>query len=146
MYFCIRDDDTSFFTLPEELEHAYGDVTQWGPVSLAVIPFCRAGFSKGVPEKFRGRWSIHPLHENGALVEYLRAGISQGRFEIMLHGYHKPSGWGEFSRGDDLVNKVVAGRKYLQDLLGAPIRVFVAPKNIMGRDGLRAIVRTGLHF
>ena len=26
------------------------------------------------------------------------------------------------------------------------IRVFVAPKNIMGRDGLRAIIRAGLHF
>src|SRR5262245_42216900 len=148
MYFCIRDDDTSFFTTPEELEHAYGEVTQWGPVSLAVIPFCRAGYSKGVPERFRGRWSTHTLHENQALVEYLRAGISEGRFEIMLHGYHhdEPSGRGEFLRGDDLIKKVDEGRKYLQDLLGAQIRVFVAPKNIIGRDGLRAIVRAGLHF
>jgi hypothetical protein len=148
MQFCIRDDDTSFFTSPEELEHAYGEVTQWGPISLAVIPFCRAGLSKEVPEKFRGRWSVHPLHENKALVEYLRAGISEGRFEIMLHGYHhaEPSGRGEFSRGADLVKKVIEGRKYLEDLLGAQIRVFVAPGNIMGRDGLRAIVSAGLHF
>ena len=56
MYFCIRDDDTSFFTSPEELEHAYGEVTQWGPVSLAVIPFCRAGLSKGVTGEFR--WAM----------------------------------------------------------------------------------------
>jgi hypothetical protein len=148
MYFCIRDDDTSFFTLPEELEHAYGEITRWGPVSLAVIPFCRAGFSKGVPEKFRGQWTVHPLHENRALVEYLRVGVSEGRFEIMLHGYHhdEPSGRGEFSRGGDLVQKVLEGRKYLEDLLEAQVRVFVAPKNIMGRDGLHAIVRAGLHF
>jgi len=148
MYFCIRDDDTSFFTTPEELESAYGNVTQWGPVSLAVVPHCRAGLSKGVPEKFRGRWSVHPLHDNRELVEYLRKAILQGRYEIMLHGYHhdEPSGRGEFSRGDDLVQKVIDGRKYLQDLLGVQIRVFVAPKNIMGRDGLRAIVRAGLHF
>jgi hypothetical protein len=148
MYFCIRDDDTSFFTTPEELEHAYGEITQWGPVSLAVIPFCRAGLSKGVPEKFRGRWSTHPLHENRALVEYLRAAVSDRRFEIMLHGYHhdERSGRGEFSRGSDLVEKVAEGRKYLQDLLGAQIRVFVAPKNIMGKDGVRAIVQAGLHF
>jgi hypothetical protein len=148
MYFCIRDDDTSFFTSPEELEHVYGQVTQWGPVSLAVIPFCRAGLSKGIPDKYRGRWSIHPLHENGALVDYLRAGVCQGRFEIMLHGYHhdEPTGLGEFSQGTDLTKKVIDGRKYLEDLLAAPIRVFVAPKNIMGRDGLRAIVRAGLHF
>ena len=146
MYFCIRDDDTSFFTSPEELDHAYGEITQWGPVSLAVIPFCRAGFSKGVPEKFRGQWSTHPLHGNRALVEYLRNGISKRRFEIMLHGYHhdEPSGRGEFSRGDDLIKKVNEGRKYLEDLLGAQIRVFVPPWNIIGRDGLRAIVRAGL--
>jgi hypothetical protein len=148
MYFCIRDDDTSFFTSPEDLENAYAEITRWGPVSLAVIPFCRAGFSKGVPQKFRGRWSTHPLHENRPLVEYLRAGISQGRFEIMLHGYghDEPSGRGEFLKGRALVAKVMEGRKYLQELLDAKIRVFVAPKNTIGKDGLRAIVRAGLHF
>ena len=146
MYFCIRDDDTSFFTSPEELERAYGQVTHWGPVSLAVIPFCRAGHSKGVPEKFRGRWSVHPLHENQALIEYLRAGAAQGRFEIMLHGYHhdEPTGRGEFAGGQDLEKKVAEGHSYLQDLLGAPVRVFVPPRNILGRAGLRAIIRAGL--
>lgn len=149
MYFCIRDDDASFFTSPEELEQAYGEVTrQWGPVSLAVIPYCRAGWSKGVPEKFRGRWSVHPLHENRALVDYLRRTVSQGQFEIMLHGYHhdEPSGRGEFFRGNDLVKKVSNGRKYLEDLLQTKIRVFVAPRNTMGSDGLRAVVRSGLQF
>jgi hypothetical protein len=62
--FCIRDDDTSYFTSPDELERAYGQVTKYGPVSLAIIPFCRAGTSRGIPETYRGRWSIHPLHEN----------------------------------------------------------------------------------
>jgi Uncharacterized protein conserved in bacteria (DUF2334) len=148
MYFCIRDDDTSFFTTAEELDNAYAEITRRGPVSLAVIPFCRAGFSKGVPEKFRGRWSTHPLHENRPLVQYLRAGISQGRFEIMLHGYghDEPNGRGEFLKGRDLVAKVTEGRKYLQELLDTKIRVFVAPKNTIGKDGLRAIARAGLHF
>lgn len=148
MYFCIRDDDTSFFTLPEELEHAYGEVSQWGPVSLAVIPFCRAGLSKGIPDRFRGQWSTHPLHENRALVEYLRAGVSSGRFEIMLHGYHhdEPDGRLEFSSGNNLAQKVIDGRKYLEDLFGTSIRVFVAPKNTIGKKGLHAIARAGLHL
>ena len=68
--FCIRDDDTSFFTSPEELEAAYGEAAQYGPISLAVVPFHRAGPSKAVPEKFRGRWTVHPLHENRELVDY----------------------------------------------------------------------------
>ena len=148
MYFCIRDDDTSFFTAPEDLEHAYGEVTRCGPVSLAVIPFCKAGFSKCIPEKMRGQWSTHPLHHNAALVEYLRAGVSQGRFEIMLHGYHhdEPGGPGEFFSGPNLLDKIKHGRKYLEELLETTIRVFVAPKNTIGKDGLRALVQAGLHL
>ena len=148
MYFCIRDDDTSFFTSPEELEQAYGEISQWGPVSLAVVPFHRAGTSKGVPEKFRGRWTVHPLHENSDLVAYLRARIDEGRFEIMLHGYHhdEPGGQFEFARGNHLAERLSTGRKYLEDLLGVRIRVFVAPRNAIGKQGLRALAREGLHL
>jgi hypothetical protein len=148
MYFCIRDDDTSFFTSSDELERAYGEVSQWGPISLAIVPFCRAGTSKAVPEKFRGRWSVHPLHENRSLIEYLRTGISRGRFEAMLHGYYhyEPDGRAEFARRDDLAQRVADGRKYLEDLLGATIRVFVPPNNTIGRQGLRAIALAGLHL
>src|SRR5258708_22550213 len=101
LQFCIRDDDTNFFTQPEELERAYGRITQCGPVSLAVVPFCRAGSSKAVPEKLRYTWSVHPLHENGALVDYLRERLAERRFEIMLHGYHhdEPHGRPEFGEG-----------------------------------------------
>jgi hypothetical protein len=148
MYFCIRDDDTSFFTSPRELEAAYGQISQWGPVSLAVVPFHRAGTSKGVPEKFRGRWTVHPLHENRDLVEYLRLGIAKGRFEIMLHGYYhdEPNIRFEFAAGNHLAKRVSEGRKYLEDLLSARIRVFVAPRNTIGRQGLRALAAEGLHL
>lgn len=148
MDFCVRDDDTSFFTSPEDLERVYGEVSRWGPISLAVVPFHRAGTSGGVPEKFRGRGSVHPLHENRPLVEYLRAGVAEGRLEIMLHGYHhdeSPDRF-EFSGGNDLTRRVADGRRYLEDLLGATIRVFVPPYNSIGRQGLRAIARAGLHL
>jgi predicted deacetylase len=146
--FCIRDDDTSFFTSPDDLEAAYGALTRLGPVSLAVVPFHRAGTSKGVPEKFRGRWTVHALHENRALVDYLRQAVAQGRFEIMLHGYYhdEPDGHYEFQRGDDLTQRVADGRRYLEDLLGAPIRMFVPPRNAIGRAGLHAIEQAGLHL
>src|SRR5438093_13395451 len=115
MYFCIRDDDTSFFTSPEQLEQAYGQISQWGPISLAVVPFHKAGTSKGVPEKYRGRWTTHPLHENSELVTYLRGRIKEGRFEIMLHGYHHDTADGhfEFARGNHLAKRVRDGKKYL---------------------------------
>ena len=148
MYFCIRDDDTNFFTSPEDLEEAYGKITQWGPVSLAVVPFQKAGTSGAVPAKFRGRWTIHPLHENRALVDYLRQGIDKGRFEIMLHGYYHDEADGrvEFSAGRDMFERVFSGRKYLEDLLGASIRVFVPPHNSIDREGLRSVSGAGLHL
>jgi hypothetical protein len=146
--FCIRDDDTSFFTSPEQLEEAYGEVTKRGPVSLAVVPFHRAGPSKGVPAAYRGRWSVHPIHENRALVDYLRGRTAEGRYEIMLHGYYhdEEDGHREFERGEDLGHRVLDGRKYLEDLIGTRIRVFVPPRNAIGPAGLRAIAREGLHL
>jgi hypothetical protein len=148
MYFCIRDDDTSFFTSPQELESAYGEISRWGPVSLAVVPFHKAGTSKGVPERFRGRWTVHPLHENRELVQYLRSYAASGRFEIMLHGYHhdEPNGQAEFGSGDYLARRVASGRKYLEDLLNTRIRVFVPPHNTIGRQGLRALAAESLHL
>ena len=147
MQFCIRDDDTSFFTSPEELEHAYGEITRQGPVSLAIVPFHRAGTSKAVPEQFRGRWSTHPLHENSALVDYLRTRIAEGRFEAMLHGYHHDVRQGphEFAAHRDLRQRVLDGRKYLEGLLKTEIRVFVPPHNALSSHGLRAIAGAGLH-
>jgi len=148
MQFCIRDDDTSFFTTPDDLDGAYGEVTRAGPVSLAVVPFHRAGLSKSVPERFRGRGSVHPLHDNRALVQYLRQNVSAGRFEVMLHGFYhdEPGRHGEFAGATDLARRVVDGRKYLEDLLGTSIRVFVPPKNTIDRTGLKAVTEAGLHL
>ncbi len=146
VYFCIRDDDTSFFTSPDELERAYGEITKHGPVSLAIIPFCRAGLSRGVPFAYREQWSIHPLADNRPLVEYLRRGIEKGRYEAMLHGYHHDEleNRREFLEGADLERKVHDGKQYLEQLLETPIRVFVPPHNAIGRKGLRAITKAGL--
>jgi hypothetical protein len=148
MRFCIRDDDTSFFTAPDELEQAYGEIVKHGPVSLAIIPFCCAGKSRGLPTAYRERWSIHPLEENKPLVEYLRKGIADGRYEPMLHGYHHddPDGHFEFVDGTDLRRKVREGKKYLETLLGSKIRVFVPPHNAIGKTGLDAVDREGLHL
>jgi peptidoglycan/xylan/chitin deacetylase (PgdA/CDA1 family) len=148
VYFCLRDDDTSYFTSPDDLERAYGEVTKYGPVSLAIIPFCRAGTSRALPEEYRGRWSVYPLDKNKALVEYLRHGIEKGKYEAMMHGYHhdEPGNQPEFVSGSDLRRKVREGKHYLEDLLNTTIRVFVPPHNAIGRRGLKAIAREGLHL
>jgi hypothetical protein len=148
VFFCIRDDDTSFFTVPEDLERAYGSVMQHGPISLAIVPFCRAGTSRGVPNAFRGKWSVHPLETNRPLVDYLRERIRAGGFEAMLHGYHhdEPNGHPEFAGTDDLCRRLTHGRDYLEALLDTRVRVFVPPHNAIRRAGLRAVAAAGLHL
>jgi hypothetical protein len=148
LHFCIRDDDTNFFTSPDALEQAYGQITKRGPVSLAVIPWCRAGSNKAVPEERRHTLSVHPLHENEPLVRYLRDRVAAGRFEIMLHGFHhdEPHGRPEFAGGSDLERRAAEGRRYLEHLLGTSVRVFVPPHNAICRRGLQAVARAGMHL
>jgi hypothetical protein len=91
---------------------------------------------------------VHPLHDNPRLVDYLRDGVSAGRFEIMLHGYYHDEQHGrpEFANGGDLTRRVAHGREYLEKLLHTTIRVFVPPRNAIGRQGLRAIALAGLQL
>jgi hypothetical protein len=88
------------------------------------------------------------LHENSGLVGYLRNQVARGRYEIMLHGYHhdEADDRREFACGEDLVRKVSEGRTYLEDVLDAPVRVFVPPHNAIGSEGLRAIAKAKLHL
>jgi hypothetical protein len=150
--FAIRDDDTSFFTDPEELEVVYG--YYWGqiPISLAVIPFA-VPFHK--ERSLRSGWQISkpmPLGENQQLVTYLREKIRRGHVEILLHGftheYRYINGrWvGEFKwkSYEQMRWETRYGKRYLEELLGCSIRVFVPPSNIISADGVRAIVEAGL--
>jgi len=83
----IRDDDTSFFTKPEELLEAYQSL--WArkiPVSLAVIPFSVQFFQCGGFDRLYQALEEKPLHENTTLVDFLKDRIGSGNIHIMLHG------------------------------------------------------------
>jgi len=90
--FCIavRDDDTSFWTAPWELETLYGKFFKKGlKLSLAVIPYAWRQVNAGVESEFfidvnSGRRFIY---ENGSLVDYLKEKLREGKIEIMQHGY-----------------------------------------------------------
>jgi len=152
--FAIRDDDTCFFTQPEDLDQVYG--MYWGivPVSLAVVPF-------SVPEH-RGRSMSPsyptnqpaPLGGNKRLVSFLRDKARRGHVEIMLHGHtheYKQAGteWiGEFGWKPQaqLTAETLHGKKYLEQLLETDVRVFVPPSNRIGCAGIRAIRQAGLNL
>ena len=147
MRVAIRDDDTSFFTRPEQLERVYGRYWERIPVSLAVVPCHASTRSKGIPlEHWEGGRSF-PLAENVLLVEYLRAQIGAGRASILLHGWsheNYPTGY-EFEAAPRLGERLARGRGYLEALFGAPIRTFVPPHNALSRRGLLAVDAAGLN-
>jgi hypothetical protein len=152
--FAIRDDDTSFFTRPEELEVIYGPL--WGqvPISLAVVPFTVAAhrikvFSTSAPEG-----QTFPFGENSELVTYLKERVQRRQIEIMLHGFthqYQKSKWHGVSEytwksEHQLYIETTTGKRYLEELLNTTIRVFVPPNNRIGKAGTKAVVMADLNI
>ena len=148
MRFALRDDDTNFFTRPDQLEACYGDI--WGrvPISLAIVPRHAATRSKAIPKEFWEGSNEFPLGDNLELVGFLQGLVKVGRVTPMLHGYsHANFADGfEFETGPDLPNRLREGRRYLERLLGRSIRTFVPPHNALSRRGLEAVDSEGLNL
>src|SRR5262249_3554953 len=105
MKIALRDDDTCYFTSPQELERVYADVWDRVPVCLAVVPFAVGYQRAGIPEHEWHSGRRFPLEENPQLVDWLRQRIAEHRITVALHGYtHEdfPSGF-EFQAAPDLV-------------------------------------------
>ena len=147
MRFALRDDDTNYFTRPEELKRAYSSIWHRVPVSLAAVPFHATTPSKAIPEKYWHGDREFPLADNQELVECLKCLREAGRVRLMLHGYNHrnyPDGF-EFEVGSDLVGRLRRGRDYLQTIFGQPIRTFVPPHNALSRRGIEAVEAVGLN-
>lgn len=144
--FAIRDDDTNYFTRPEQLEECYRDVWDICPISLSVVPFHECTKSGAIPKEYWSGNDVFPVGDNVDLVRFLREKIAEDKVYITMHGYgHKdePDGF-EFEVGDDLERKVAEGKRYLEQVFEVPIRVFVPPHNSLSRRGYAAVVNNGL--
>jgi predicted deacetylase len=146
MKVAIRDDDTSYFTTPAELERVYEDVWDRVPICLAVVPFAVGYEQAGIPRAHWHSGESFALERNPPLVAFLRELIRSGRATIALHGYtHQdyPEGY-EFQAAPDLPDRVRQGRTYLEALLGCRISVFVPPHNALSKRGMAAVAGAGL--
>ncbi len=145
MKFAIRDDDTCYFTSPEDLKKAYGEL--WGkiPISLAVVPFVKARKAPFIPKEFWESNKEYPVGENQELVSFLKKEIKNGNVSIMLHGYnHEYYPQPEFVGGKNLKEKVIEGKRYLEEVLETEINTFVPPSNSMSKEGILAVKEAGL--
>jgi hypothetical protein len=145
--FAIRDDDTSFFTQPEQLRRPYEGIWERVPISLSVVPFHGRTRSESLPaEYWSGDKQLYPLGENKELVSFLREQTAKKRLSVTMHGYShvdEPDGY-EFETGSDLERKVREGKRYLEEVLGVTVRAFVPPNNALSAAGYRAVTKAGL--
>lgn len=148
MKFALRDDDTNFFTKPEELERIYAGIWDDIPISLAVVPCQRSMKIRSIPQKYWKGNSKFPIGENTSLVNFLRKQIKKRRVSIMLHGYsHRDYKNGfEFEKGHGLYDKVKEGKEYLEELFDVKVKTFVPPHNSLSIEGTRAVVQNGLNI
>jgi len=156
MIFAVRDDDVSFFTNWQDLDRLYANL--WGkvPISFSVIPFAVTNWRGEV--KIRKEKSQNPmfkaLHENAELVKYLKIKIQRKEIEIMLHGFSheyrviRDRRVGEYlwKSKDQLMEETLKAKQYLEEIFQCPIRVFVPPSNMIGKDGVAAIEAAGLNL
>ncbi len=150
MRFAIRDDDTSYFTKPEELEQAYSFVKE-GPISLSVVPYTVPEHEKGVTPYGPGiPFGYYPVGDSSALVEYLK----RGSYDLMLHGYSHEyrktdGGWlPEMMWKDEgrIHREMTRGKEYLESVFDRPVRVFVAPSNKVDQRTIRSVEALGMHY
>jgi hypothetical protein len=148
MKVALRDDDTSYFTSPENLHQVYEGVWNRVPVCLATVPFAVGYRRPGIPEEEWRSGRSYPLEHNPTLVGELRALLAAGRVTIALHGYtHEDFASGyEFQAAPNPAWRIAEGLSYLQQLLGVRIEIFVPPHNALSKAGLCAVSAARLNL
>lgn len=170
MRFAIRDDDTNYFTSPEEIEFCYQHVWDVCPPSLSVIPFVQGNWRAWQDEFYQtGKitdwqaWEkdddLHPIHENARLVKFLKEKAAQGKVALTMHGVNHRNKdsqrtplannlvhYAEFYTNRDLTNAVKDGKKYLEELFDQQFTVFTPPQNAITKKGYQAIVNSDLNL
>jgi hypothetical protein len=147
-YVIIRDDDTSALTPVDCLEQLYRPFLDRGfPINLATIPNVRTdvkipsgeleGFLSVTCDTRTGRnGETLPIGTHSELLRYLTA---NPEYHVVHHGWQHD--YFEFDRPDaaDVVQRLEAGRRQLEEAgLGAP-RTFVAPYDKLSCAALREV-------
>lgn len=154
----IRDDDTSYFTKVSELEEAYKDIWDFGPINLAIIPYAVETFKQGILGSQHQNQVEFFIGENLELVDYLKLKIQEGKINIMLHGYNHlyrqdiggkvnyPFGIPEFLYTENQYEKIRKGKVALESLFNVEIKWFIPPSNSLKLETIEVCDLLGLNI
>lgn len=138
MKIAIRDDDTSYYTSPDELISAFSGL-EWFPISLSIVPFATANHAGTKPYgdiELHGKYAS--IGENLELVSFIKEKITLGQFEIVQHGinheYIKDENgqWQPetvFLNRQSLSEGMQKGKMYLEEVFNMEIKTFAAASN-----------------
>ena len=171
----IRDDDTSYWTDPDDLDYIYGKYIRQGiKLSLAVVPESYRLVFPGDRRKFYIVKEKHFVYENKRLVDYLRPYVLSGQIEIMLHGYDHSycvqingkhmfldmdarAAIGEnvpdnmlpeciYKENLEIKMELARGKEILEDTFKTVVKTFVPPSNALSASVVSEIERLGMNI
>lgn len=140
MKLIIRDDDISFFTRPEDLEHLYKSIWDDVPIHLAVIPCVKACGDEVPLEKRDG--NFHSFNQNKKLVSALKQWVKEGKVVIWQHGLTHESVKGKHEM--EWSDVVEPGQLSLNSTFKRFIPVFVAPHDRLSKKTIKAVEIQGM--
>jgi hypothetical protein len=171
MRFAIRDDDTNFYTQPEDLERCYHDIWNDFPPTLSIISKVKGNWLHWVHQIYKDKhntdwhaWTadntVHPIEENAALISFLKNKLAEGKLDISFHAKHHrnedpelPAGMtnnyvrgAEYFTTRDLTTEIKNEVAHLERILNYDITVFTPPQNLLSEKGYNAVLRAGLNL
>jgi hypothetical protein len=171
MRFAIRDDDTNYFTTPEELEHCYGNIWDTVTPSLFLISSVKGNWLYWVHQIYKDKrqtdWAgwqsddtVYPIADNRALTAFLKDKINEGRLDVGFHAKYHRNGddslpqevnnnyvrGAEFFTNRDLTDYIRTEVSQLEELLSCNISVFTPPQNLLSERGYQSVINAGLNL
>lgn len=171
MRFAIRDDDTNYYTQPEDLQRCYGDIWNDFAPTLSLISKVKGNWLYWVHQIYKDKhqtdwtaWTndntIYPIENNAALVQFMKEKIAEGKLDISFHAKHHrnedpelPVGMSnnyvrgaEYFTTRDLSQDIKTEISHLNKIFNASISVFTPPQNLLSELGYKAVLDAGLNL
>jgi hypothetical protein len=172
--FAIRDDDLSYFAKAKMIDLLYKYAWDLGfKVSFATIPMIKGTNNLNVPPYYRKSDKYYLISDNIELINYTKRKLSEGKIDILQHGYAHSENTnlpemrfclenGSLCGFSDNLNlyqyseffglnafdtnyKVKFGKEILEKAYNIPIKTFVAPQEYFTKNLFISLIKNNLY-